>query len=158
MHERSLRHLHHLPLVLDLPLGLLKCVVGHCVSSTRRVLRGIGTCQHQVLLSLLLTEELMRRRRLVHPSILADLILLITKLYVWMLVDLHELIACRNVVASISVPSTGSCSGKATTSCLYLRHLMRAKSSATSLTHRDDIFLNATLVVAGTCELVTVSR
>ena len=34
VHERCLCHLHHLPLVLDLPLRLLKGVIGHRIPST----------------------------------------------------------------------------------------------------------------------------
>ena len=88
LHETCLGHLHHLPLVLDLSLRLLKCVIGHRVPSTRCVLRSVGARQHKVLLGLLLAEELMWGRRLVHPPVLADLVLLIADLHVLLLAHL----------------------------------------------------------------------
>ena len=86
IHKRCLRHLHHLSLVGDLSLSLLKCIISHCISTAWGILRSILTCQDKVLLGLLLAEEIMRWRRFIHPSILVDLVLLIANLDVLLLI------------------------------------------------------------------------
>ena len=54
--ELLLCHLHELPLILDLPLSHLECVISHDAASHRSDLCRILARHHQVLLRLLVLE------------------------------------------------------------------------------------------------------
>lgn len=69
--ELVLRHLHQLPLILNLPLRQLKCLARHRVA--RDDLRGVLTGHEQILLRLFVLEVRVGRGRLLELVVLVEL-------------------------------------------------------------------------------------